>query len=116
MDEETIKIALKIKELEECGELRVVYESNIGANAFVMNNGLNFVIVIDPALSWEQQVRELWHEAKHIYSHMRKHNINREKAELEADEFADKAVSNNIICHLRNKEVILKNERNCKKG
>lgn len=99
--EEKLQIALKLKELEVCGELRVVYMKGMGANAVAMANADKFVIVIDPNLSYEQQVKEIWHEAKHIYSHLNNENISIENAEYEADSFAKKAVSNNLMQELK---------------
>lgn len=89
--DEIKQIALKIKRLEECGELRVVYE-DIGSNAMVMTNSDRFVIILNPALSYEQQIREIWHEAKHIYSHLDNNSYNVALAEYEADKFVDEVI------------------------
>ncbi len=88
-------IAQKIRILELCGELRIVYVSGIGAHALVMANCDKFCIAIDPALSYEQQLKEIWHEAKHICSHLNT-NYSIEDAENEAKSFSDKAISLNL--------------------
>ena len=87
--EELKKIILKIKELEDCGELRLVYSELVGSNAIVMTNCDKFVIVINPALSYEQQMREIWHEAKHICCHLNNLNCNVGLAEYEAEQFVN---------------------------
>lgn len=91
ISDEVIVIARHLKILELCGELRIVYVPNLGAKALVMSNCDKFCIAIDPALSYHQQIKELWHEAKHIFSH-----INTKSsvyiAETEADEFSTKAM------------------------
>lgn len=89
--EELIQIAKKLKQLELCGELRIVYREHIGAKAIAMTNTDKFVIVVDPSLCYEQQVKEVWHEAKHICSHLNT-NCSVYEAEREAECFADKAV------------------------
>ncbi|RKI45553.1 ImmA/IrrE family metallo-endopeptidase [Clostridium paraputrificum] len=100
--EEIVKIAKKIKQLEECGELRIVYQYSLGANALVMTNSDKYCIVVDPNLSWEQQVKSIWHEAKHIYSHLNK-TCSIECAETEAVEFSNLAVKNyHLISELTN--------------
>ncbi len=99
--EDINNVALKIKQLEDIGDLRITYSTEI-PNAVCLSNSEKFVIVINPNLSWEQQVKELWHEAKHIYSHMNKSGIySIEIAEREADEFMNKAVSSNILYELK---------------
>lgn len=90
--DEILRVAKKIKELEECGEIRLVYRDDIGANAFVMSNLDKYVIVVNSSLSYEQQIKEIWHEAKHICSHLNTdYSLN--EAEAEADSFADRAIN-----------------------
>lgn len=91
--EELKKIILKIKELEDCGELRLVYSESFGSNAIVMANCDKFVIVMNPTLSYEQQMREIWHEAKHICCHLNNWNYNVALAEYEAEQFVNKIIS-----------------------
>jgi|GEM_PF-5735193 len=91
--EEIKRIALKLKELEACGDLRVVYSNAIGPNAMVMENTGKFVILLNPSLSYEQQIIETWHEAKHIYSHLNNSNINVAYAEYETEQFINKIIS-----------------------
>lgn len=91
--EEIKQIALKLKELEECGELRVVYSNAIVSNAMVMTNTENFVILINPSLSYEQQIIEIWHEAKHIYSHLNNKKCNVAYAEYDAECFINNVIS-----------------------
>jgi len=91
--EELKKIILKIKELEDCGELRLVYSESVGSNAIVMTNCDKFVIVMNPTLSYEQQMREIWHEAKHICCHLNNSNYNVAFAEYETDQFINKIIS-----------------------
>lgn len=99
--EDIKSIALKIKQLEDIGDLRITYSTEI-PNAVCLSNSGKFVIVINPNLSWEQQIKEIWHEAKHIYSHMNKSDIySIEIAEKEADEFMNKATSSNILYELK---------------
>lgn len=99
--DEIIQIGMKIKQLEEFGELRIVYMENIGAKALVMSNTERFCIAIDPSLSYEQQVKEIWHEAKHIYSHLNK-TCPVHIAEKEAEEFSDMAVKHpEVLLSLR---------------
>lgn len=94
-------VALKIKQLEEIGDLRITYSAEI-PDAVCLSNSEKFVIIINPNLSWEQQVKEIWHEAKHIYSHMNKTGLySIEIAEREADEFMDRAISSNILYELK---------------
>lgn len=88
--EELKKIILKIKKLEDCGELRLVYSDSVGSNAIVMTNCDKFVIVINPTLSYEQQMKEIWHEAKHICCHLNNSNCNVDLAEYEAEQFVNK--------------------------
>lgn len=99
--DEVIQIGLKLKTLEECGELRIVYVEDLGAKALVMTNSDRFCIAIDPALSYEQQIKELWHEAKHIYSHLNKiHSVS--IAEKEAEEFSNIAAKHpEVLLSLR---------------
>lgn len=89
--EEVVQIALKLQRLENCGELRIVYVEDLGAKALVMTNSDKFCIAVDPALSYEQQIKEIWHEAKHIYSHLNK-TCSISIAEKEAEEFSEIAV------------------------
>jgi hypothetical protein len=91
--DEIKQIALKLKKLEDCGELRIVYSNAIGSNAMVMVNTEKFVIVINPSLSYEQQIREIWHEAKHICSHLNNKNCSVAYAEYDADRFVDRIIS-----------------------
>ncbi|MBS6501418.1 MAG: ImmA/IrrE family metallo-endopeptidase [Clostridium sp.] len=101
--DEIFEIASKIKRLETCGELRIVYINEIGPKALVMSNTDKFVIAIDPSLSWEQQIKELWHEAKHIYSHLNNINCSIDIAEKEATNFSNKAMNNiELFNKLRN--------------
>lgn len=90
--DEIFKVAKKIKQLEACGDLRVVYANGIGANAFVMVNTDKFAIVIDPSLSYEQQLKEILHEAKHICSHLNT-DYSVYDAECEAENFSDYAIN-----------------------
>ena len=90
--EEFYDIARKIKILELCGELRIIYVEGIGAHAVVMSNCDKFCIAIDPCLSYEQQLKEIWHEAKHICSHLNT-NCSVEIAEKEARDFSNKAIA-----------------------
>ena len=99
--DEVIQIGLKLKMLEECGELRIVYVEDLGAKALVMTNSDRFCIAIDPALSYEQQIKELWHEAKHVYSHLNK-TYSVSIAEKEAEEFSNIAAKHpEILLGLR---------------
>lgn len=99
--EDIKSVALKIKQLEDIGDLRIAYSTEI-PNAVCLSNSEKFVIVINPNLSWEQQVKEIWHEAKHIYSHMNKSGIySIEIAEKEADEFMNRAISSNVLYELK---------------
>lgn len=85
--DEVVKIAHKLKELESCGELRIIYITGVGAKAIVMANTDKFCIAVDPSLSYEQQIKEIWHEAKHICSHLNT-NCTISSAEKEAEEFS----------------------------
>jgi hypothetical protein len=87
------EIILQLKKLETCGELRVVYSDAIGANAAVMANSDKFAIVINPSLSYEQQIREILHEAKHICSHLNNSNYNSTYAEYDAEQFVNSIIS-----------------------
>lgn len=99
--DEIIQIGLKLKQLEEFGELRIVYMENIGAKAFVMSNTDRFCIAVDPCLSYEQQIKEIWHEAKHICSHLNR-ACSVHVAEREAEEFSNIAIKHpEILISLR---------------
>lgn len=89
--DEVLQIGLRLKILEECGELRIVYIDKLGVKALVMSNTGRFCIAVDPSLSYEQQIKEIWHEAKHVYSHLNK-NYSVSIAEKEAEEFSNIAI------------------------
>lgn len=91
--DELKRIILQLKKLETCGELRIIYSDAIGSNAAVMTNSDKFAIVINPSLSYEQQIREILHEAKHICSHLNNYNFNAAYAEYDAEQFVKKIIS-----------------------
>lgn len=100
--DELIQISRKLIQLEACGELRVVYINDIGAKAIVMSNTDKYVIALDPTLCCEQQTKALWHEAKHIYSHL-DNNCSIALAEKEAEEFSNIVIKNyHLIREMQN--------------
>lgn len=88
-----MRIIVELKKLEDCGELRLVYSDSVSSNAIVMTNSDKFVIVMNPALSYEQQIREMWHEAKHICCHLNNLDYNVALAEYETEQFINKIIS-----------------------
>lgn len=100
--DELLQISRKLNQLEACGELRVVYINDIGAKAIVMSNTDKYVIALDPTLCCEQQRKALWHEAKHIYSHLN-NDYSIALAETEAEEFSNIVIKNyHLIDDMKN--------------
>ncbi|WP_129596671.1 ImmA/IrrE family metallo-endopeptidase [Anaerophilus nitritogenes] len=91
--DEYIIIAKKIHQLETNGELRVIYRDLDNVNGVCYEKNNQYIIIINSKLNYEKQLETVWHEAKHICSHIGcvKKNTNYEK---EAIDF-----SKNVLKH-----------------
>lgn len=85
--DECILIAKKMRQLEENGELRVVYADLDNVEGWCTEKNSQYIIVLNSKLSYEKQLETVWHEAKHICSHVGCLN-KKEVAEREAIKFS----------------------------
>lgn len=104
MDKDLNYMAKKMKQLEDVGELRISYSSDI-PDGICMYNSDQFALVLNPNQCWEQQIKIMLHEMKHICSHLNndEYSGNVDLAEKEANEFMNTSINSymSIIKNLR---------------
>jgi hypothetical protein len=71
--EELIDVGQYMRRLEEDSSVRIVFTelSTLHGLTYIGCNG-KCLMIINSSLSQEAQLKTLWHEAKHIYSHLGK--------------------------------------------
>lgn len=94
-NEELIEVAKYMRILEEDSTVKIVFTAlnSIHGLTYKGSNG-KYLMLINQNLSYVTQIETLWHEAKHIYSHLDKPG-DITLYEKEADEFAKRCVGFN---------------------
>lgn len=91
--EDLIEVAEFMRRLEEDSTVRIVFESfNTIYDLTYKGANDKYLMIINTNLSYEAQIETLWHEAKHIYSHLAKEG-DIILFENEADKFAKRALN-----------------------
>lgn len=95
--EDLVEIAEYMRRLEEDKTVNIIFESfdSIYGLTYRGNND-KYLIMINKNLSYELQIETLWHEAKHIYSHMGKSG-DIKIFEKEASDFAKRCSGNRYL-------------------
>lgn len=96
--DECIYIAKKMKQLEENGDVKVVYADLESTHGLCIEKNEQYLIVINSKLNYESQVATAWHEAKHICSHIGCSHKNKIEIEKEAIDFSKQMMNNLELC------------------
>lgn len=69
--EHIYEVACYMRRLEEDHTVRIIFESldSIYGMFYKGHNG-KFLMIINKNINYEKQLETIWHEAKHIYSHV----------------------------------------------
>lgn len=94
--DEIVEVGEFMKRLEEDSSVRIIFEG-LDSIYGLTYKGTNdkYLMIINKDICYEAQIRTLWHEAKHIYSHFNEtEKITLFEKEKEANDFAKYCLKN----------------------